>query len=227
MKIKLIVMLIFCSILLFSGCRGLDIFDGINSTDFEVGWELGEKISEEIETVFNEAGEGFSDLLDEQNNEYNNQNDDEVAYWDSVEGVRLADFDSSYFDGGTRFPRNSIYGEGQCTWYCYGRAYELGKVIEFDNKVKNSGMAEKWLDTVLYLDREKFNNRAIRSDCIAVSKSHGHVVYVEFVNNGIVYFSEANWPRDDKLNSKDGKIQKLPLDKFIKERHIDGYIYLR
>jgi len=213
---KYSVLILVCLTLLFSGCvTNLDRFEDLSEDLGEALEEMGENMSGALD----EISEDMS-TPDEADKDFEYDVND--ALWESALGRRLAKFDTGNYDGGDKFPRNTEFGEGQCTWYCYGRAIEkLGKKITFDG----SGMAENWLESVGNCEISNDKN-AIRPDCIAVSKSIGHVIYIEYIDGDTVYYSEANWPRDDELDENDGKIQSDIIFEFIQEKEIDGYIYL-
>jgi len=128
------------------------------------------------------------------------------------------------------------YG-GQCTSYAWGRAYgKMGVSIQF---TQNSGRHGKnWYQLVKSLPR----GRQVQDNSIAVfagdsSNSFGHVAYVESVNNGKVYFTEANVSTYSKNNGnygggKDGGEEKNKTIQGFENRgkgigKIVGYIYLQ
>lgn len=203
-----------CLVLLFSGCvTNIDRFEDISEDLGEALEDLGENMSD----AFDDIGKDMS-TPDETDEDFEYDIND--ALWESAVGRRLANFDSSSYDGGDKFPRQSEYGEGQCTWYCYGRALEkLGKEITFDG----SGAAELWLDNVNNCGESKDD---IHEDSIAVSKSIGHVIYVEYIDGDTVYYSEVNYDENGKIDEDDGKIQSDTIEHFIQDRNIDGFIYL-
>lgn len=135
-------------------------------------------------------------------------------------GERLANFNSDAY----KHKNVSYEGgyEGQCTWYCIGRAYEKTGLL-----ITMAPNAKKWLSidlpagAVVVRDKEK-----VRADAIAVmtSTKWGHVIYVEAVQNGWVYYSEANIPMDNKVDTRDGILKRLKISDFTS--HMAGYIYL-
>ncbi len=201
-----------------SGCFPANIkFDKMKE-DIDTFKDIGEDISNAFKEI--EQGITSSDKPGDKSSEENEQDGISVdsVIWSALKGQRLANFGSDNYDGGDKFPRGSY--EGQCTWYCFGRVLEkLGKTITFSG----SGMAGEWLTSVDNCETSD-DIDAIRSDCIAVSDIH--VVYIEFVQSGTVYYTEANWPRDDKLDETDGLLKTESTENFIRDRNITGYVYL-
>ncbi len=124
---------------------------------------------------------------------------------------------------------------GQCTSYAWGRAYE-----KFGVNLSPRGHAGTWLSRTV-----KDNNTGnllqtgsvVQSNSIAVwSKGeHGHVAYVEYVNNGKVYFTEANVGTYSEKNGNygggyDGYRKSKTISEFENRGgtigKINGYIYL-
>lgn len=111
-----------------------------------------------------------------------------------------------------------------CTWYAIARYNYVNKV---ENPLKFSsagGNANNWVNSI---DRSYFNVRhtsdqsAIKSNTIGVSTvsstkydSGNHVVYVECVNNGYVYYTEGSWP---KPVSTFGYVKKKSVNDFAAE----------
>lgn len=135
-------------------------------------------------------------------------------------GKRLADFDKEAY----KKKNVSFIGgyEGQCTWYCLGRAYEkTGKLITV------APNAKKWLGIKLPKGAKVVKDKAkVRANAIAVvtNTKYGHVMYVEAVKDGYVYYTEANVPMDNKLDKKDGALKRQKTSDFTKR--VGGYIYL-
>ena len=134
-------------------------------------------------------------------------------YTDKV-GTVVADLSSINYNGNiasngyqNKFPT------GQCTWYCFGRAYERARIwLQFN--VAGDNYASRWLDRVVTSSGGAVELRDASKDpvanCIAVFSDggYGHVVYVEDVEDDYVYFTEGNgW----KAN---GEVAKVKLSNF-------------
>lgn len=81
------------------------------------------------------------------------------------------------------------FSKGQCTWYAWGRFLEVHhKKIRF--KAKTGLDAKLW--PILIVNCKVDNN--LTEQCIAVSLEgrYGHLVFVEHIRNGFVYYTEAN-----------------------------------
>ncbi len=142
---------------------------------------------------------------------------------DNSIGKVLANVSSPEFTaaGGNRFPH------GECTWYCAGEAKRKYKINLCDllpapanggdwySKIKTTSKVTKLPPT-----------SAPVTDSIA-SFAHGecgHVVFIEAVRPGWVYFTEYNWDQ-----SKNGKLQKCAV-KDLPTLHgckLNGYIIIR
>ena len=140
--------------------------------------------------------------------------------WEDLLGERLGDFETSaYKDKNVSFQGGY---SGQCTWYCLGRAYEkTGRLITV------APNAKKWLSIKLPKGA-KFvkDGEKVRANAIAVvtTTKYGHVMYVEAVQDGWVYYTEANVPMDNKIDAKDGTVRRQKLSDFTSR--VGGYIYL-
>lgn len=122
----------------------------------------------------------------------------------------VADTSASYYNDAV----TAGYPEGQCTWYCYGRALQRG----CDSKLGGLGNAGSWYSNA--------KNKGFSTGTTPKSKSiacaSGHVCFVEQYKDGIVYYTGANDP-----NNTDGCVAKRPLSEFKnKYGGITGYIYL-
>ncbi len=124
-------------------------------------------------------------------------------------GKRLGDFATSHYDAGIR---------GQCAWYCRGRSKEkLG--LDFGNP----GNANTWYT---YL-----TNKGYYASSTPVSNSiicwnggeYGHVAFCEYYDSATdyVYFTEANWPADDKVSSDDGVVKRMKSSEI--KTHCSGF----
>jgi len=88
---------------------------------------------------------------------------------------------------------------GQCTSYVWGRDYE-----KFDMNLSPGGNGGTWLDSTVFNNntgKELTEGATVKPNSVAVwgyykdsiEGGTGHVAFVENVENGIVYFTEANW----------------------------------
>ena len=126
----------------------------------------------------------------------------------------------------TKFP------EGQCTWYVAGRVQEkLGISLKFTQESGND--AVYWYDRVCNPGITKSNTP--RGNSIAVfgsSGSRGHVVFVEYVEDGYVYFSEANCAPSNNGRfdiGEDGILKRQTIAQFESRSvtgPLKGYIWL-
>lgn len=119
-------------------------------------------------------------------------------------------------------------GTAQCTWHCYGRAFEvLGKTIQFSG---SGGLHGKyWYDRITNGEQSsvpKANSIAVWDD----GGSYGHVGYVEKVDSNYVYVSEANWGPDYTMNvldATDGQVKRFPRDDMDRGSYaFVGYVHL-
>jgi surface antigen len=113
--------------------------------------------------------------------------------------------------------------KGQCTWYAFGRAYE----VSGGRAIMPFKTAKTWYDlTSLPKGQE------LRDNCVVVYDygKNGHVAFVEKYDtvNQKVTISESNWGSSLKVETK-----TLDLDYFLnrpldqgKGSKIAGYIYL-
>lgn len=133
-------------------------------------------------------------------------------------GKRLANFNSSAYRSASPL-KNYV---GQCTWYCWGRAYEKTGI-----KLNTVNNAKTWLSRLNTAGtRAVWNSNAPRKNAIGVKTSgtYGHVLFIEDVVGDTVYYTEANVPWNDVLDSSDGILKKTTKAKMAKM--CNGYIYL-
>ena len=115
----------------------------------------------------------------------------------------------------------------QCTWYCYGRAYE-----KFGISLPMRGNAETWYDAA------SASGFAVgttpRVDSIVVLRGVGsatvglgHVAYVEAMNGTTALFSEGNYLgnayHEGTIDTVSGVVEPGNAEY---EEHVIGYIYL-
>lgn len=107
---------------------------------------------------------------------------------------------------------NRSFNKNQCTWYCWNRAsYQAGKQLSFNS----SANAFQWLDAVDQSNCQVVPGKVtpVRNS-IAVysggSGGYGHVLYIEAVENGRVYFTESNF-----TSGRDGVYQTVTVSDFV------------
>ena len=92
--------------------------------------------------------------------------------------------------------QNIYKNRPQCTWYCWGRAYEKLGV-----SLPKWGNAISWDDNA-DADPNYTVGTVARANSIMVENDtsgdgHGHVMFVEKVENGYAYITEGNWLSSD------------------------------
>lgn len=147
--------------------------------------------------------------------------------WDGLIGTTVADINSKYY---TTDNISYVGGyKGQCTWYAYGRFYEVTGI-----KLPSARHAKYWLSdnysnskvTVTYGS----SNIKAKSIAVRTSGNYGHVIFIEEVTykNGLpeyVYFTECNTDGNGTYNvRKDCIVQKMTYSNFINSKNIAGYI---
>lgn len=125
-----------------------------------------------------------------------NISSEEVSFWDSMVGKSIEpklDLDcyGSYYNPFLKSYKSSkdgCYHETNCTWYAFGRFYEVnGQLL---NGV--SGMPSSWKSQA---KKSGYNvGTEPRSKSIGIGKSH--VIFVEFVSGSNVYYTDANTGHD-------------------------------
>ena len=127
---------------------------------------------------------------------------------ESYLGKPLGNFNSAYYNDGIR---------GQCVWYVRGRAKEK---VGVDTGIR--GDANTWYA------QAKHKGYDLKSNSIACfgGGSFGHVIYIELVKNGQVYYTEANANADNALSLDDGLLKKSTISQFYARKGYQGCIYL-
>lgn len=142
--------------------------------------------------------------------------------------VKIAGADPS--GNATTFPVSCFYNEtnnslypqrvGECTWYCRGRFYEVYGV---DNI--GEGDAANWATCNLYGKASRdTSSKTLRAKSIAVFSggSFGHVVFIESLSGGKVFFSESNGSNyNGKVIISNGQIE---VHNSLLTQARDGYI---
>ena len=152
------------------------------------------------------------------------------AGWDSRVGKTVANINSKYY---TTDNISYVAGyKGQCTWYAYGRFYEVTGI-----KLGKARHAKYWLSDNASNSRVTvtYGASTIKSKSIAVrtSGNYGHVMFVENVtySNGspqYVYFTECNADGNGIYNAgSDCIVKRLSYSSFISQKNPAGYISAR
>lgn len=130
--------------------------------------------------------------------------------WSKLIGKTVANVNSDYY--------KNKFSKGQCTWYAYGRAYEVsGSPLEF--KVGSGLDAKNWGNMV----KNRVVNGQISSKCVAVrpirGEGHGHVIFIEYVDSNYLYYTDCNSDGNRVYNpGKDAVVKRQPRNSgFIKE----------
>lgn len=153
---------------------------------------------------------------------------DEKTAWDALLGKTAADISSVYYRPEGNISARAGYA-GQCTWYAYGRFYEVTGI-----ELETALHAKYWLARndqderleVVYGDK----NIIYPSIAVSTAGAYGHVLFVEYVsmNEGRpenVYFTECNWDGNGQYDKgRDAAVLRLPFDLFIRFRTPAGYI---
>ena len=102
-----------------------------------------------------------------------------------------------------------------CTWYAFNRWHEVnGEDLVF---ARRSGNANRWADTIdknaMKVTPTSAENSIVRNSiAVDTNGTLGHVVYIEAVQNGMVYYSESSYSH----NSIAGRISAKPINEFKK-----------
>lgn len=164
-------------------------------------------------------------------NNNQNTNANTGSNWDSLVGKTVANIGSKYYTSDNISYKGGY--KGQCTWYSYGRFYEVNGI-----KLRTARNAKYWLndnsrDSRL---RVSYGSGAIKPKSIAVRTSgrYGHVMFVENVtynSNGTpayVYYTECNADGNGVYNAgSDCIVKKLSYSNFINQKKPAGYISVR
>lgn len=119
---------------------------------------------------------------------------------------------------GYKSPLNK-FTSGQCTWYCWGRAYEkCGAQITFSGGQNGN----QWYANVSGGYKGKYpasHGPVANSVCSCTSAAvEGHVLFIEAVEDNYVYFTEDHWADTDPA------LRKMSISAFEMNRHVIGYI---
>lgn len=207
------------------GHEGIVILDDESETSID---DIALEITDDFDQLVEDSPEEI-DLLDAdllslelQTSMDSIETDDVVS--NSVQGNYGVDLESEgYVTDINPFYRKHYWGE--CTWYCWGRAYEkCGVKLSwstndvFGNAKEWYNNAKAWADTH---DVYYSVGTEPKANSIAVSTSgyYGHVVFIEKIEDGQVYYSECNGDAGAHTYGEGSKpLSNLPYV---------GYIYLR
>lgn len=163
--------------------------------------------SVEVNTI-NGSTEAFAEKqrLDEIIRKYNvNEKIDTSNYPRKIFGTRSDDGDLS---------DNDYYfiWENGCTWYAFNRWMEMNNSKLIFSM--HPGNASNWANAI---DKNYFNcvssneANAIVANAIAVDTSGNHVVYIEGIRDGMVYYSESSYTNP----SSAGKVNAKTIEQFM------------
>lgn len=154
--------------------------------------------------------------------------------WDKKVGTTVAKIKSGssylkYYNSSTNISAKGGY-IGQCTWYAYGRFYEVNGIA-----LKTARHAKYWLSENAGDSRVKVvygaDKIAAKSIAVRTSGTYGHVMFIEHVtynSNGTpayVYFTECNADGNGAYNvGKDCVVKKLSYSSFVSQKNPAGYI---
>ena len=151
------------------------------------------------------------------------------AFWDDCIGMTLADINSQYYTTGNISYKGGY--KGQCTWYAYGRFYELTGIALDSARHARDWISENRDDKRVAILEEL---KEIQPKAIVVNKTAaggiGHVMIIEAViyeNNSPqwVYLTECNWDGNGTYNAgKDCVLKKYSWSAFLSEKNPAGYI---
>ena len=128
------------------------------------------------------------------------------------------------YNSASPFIQTSASLRGQCTWFAWGRTYEkLG--IKLNSNFW--GHAKTWYTKNASAKCYPYGQEP-RANSLAIFKngSYGHVVFVEKVENGIIYFNEAN---HHKSKAYDGALESQSISNFKNRAgagNFSGFIYV-
>lgn len=144
-----------------------------------------------------------------------NPSDDsnDIAYWEERRGKTVANINSGYYQN----PGNPKK-RGQCTWYAFGRTWEVtGKKLTFSRS--KDLHAKYWGNLVTNASVD----HTLTSKCIGVRPvrggGNGHVIFIEYVGGGWIYYTDCNKDGNGRYDAgQDAIVKREPVNgNFIKE----------
>ncbi len=112
---------------------------------------------------------------------------------------------------------------GQCTWFCWGRAYEkTRKRLSFTGSNNGGEWYKNINDTLSGVTKREASFGPVSNSICSCSGStpSGHAIFVEQVVGNDVYYTEAN------VGGTDGIVKKASKSSFPVNRTAYGYIVL-
>jgi LmbE family N-acetylglucosaminyl deacetylase/surface antigen len=156
---------------------------------------------------------GLFDKVSQRNCSYYHlppEEDPGAGFYDSLLGTPVPGYNNYPSPVGRGFYKPN------CTWYCWNRAnYQTGKQLSFNS----SANAYEWLDAVdtsnhiCTVVKEKVT--PVRNSIAVFEKKNvtprsGHVLYIEYVGGGYVYFTESNFDA-----GMDGIFRRVTVSEFL------------
>ena len=144
-----------------------------------------------------------------------NPSDDsnDIAYWEERRGKTVANINSGYYQN----PGNPKK-RGQCTWYAFGRTWEVtGKKLTFSRS--KDLHAKYWGNLVTNASVD----HTLTSKCIGVRPvrggGNGHVIFIEYVGGGWIYYTDCNTDDNGRYDAgRDAIVKRESVNgSFIKE----------
>jgi len=130
-------------------------------------------------------------------------------------GTVPANFSSSYYSN----PNGGRFSAGQCTWYAWGRAMEkCGVSLTFSGSANGADWYNHVSTSSVVTKVSSPMDNSI--GCFNGPTSYGHVVFIEYVENGYVYYTEAN------AGGTDGIVKQRTVNDFISRNSYEGCIKL-
>ncbi|AOR23826.1 CHAP domain-containing protein [Clostridium taeniosporum] len=178
----------------------------INTEDDNFDEDTNNNFDENVEEEIKENNEEEIQKDNEEEIEENNKDDFNVEFGE--ERTVPPSLDNKYY-----YSNNNIFYKiklsppffksdgspiiGNCTWYAWGRIWELTGKAPID--VNFTGNGYEWWQANLKTGKYKTGNKpkvgalAVWKSSLAGSGGYGHVAVVEKIENGKVYISESSW----------------------------------
>ncbi len=120
------------------------------------------------------------------------------------------------------YPPINKFPEGQCTWYAFGRIYELSN----GSKLSVSGNAGSWFNNAPMGKRYSTPSGQLVACWSGGSGGYGHVAVVESYNatTKLMTFSDCNYNNDGKIITRPNITEKQMKNLFGASYTFQGYI---
>lgn len=148
-----------------------------------------------------------------QERKVDNSTTNSVTYWEARKGKTVANINSGYYQK----PGNPK-SRGQCTWYAFGRAWEVtGKKLTFSRSTNLH--AKYWGNLVTNASVD----HTPTSKCIGVRTTrgggYGHVIFIEYVGGGWIYYTDCNTDGNGRYDAgRDAIVKRESVNgSFIRE----------